>query len=229
MRVLRTAGWVLLAALAAAPPPARAQELHNETGVSQKDLVIHGERVRVVQHLGGSLCVVCGEQIHVHEPVYLINGQRVPLHGPGSACDIAFRKDPAKFLVALQPRGAFLGGEPSQVSFGWFVFGSYVLLGLLFGGLCGQAALHRGLAPMRWYLAGFFLNVFAYGAVLLTKHKAMNAPAGIPAGLGKIAATYAPAKCACGAENHPSAGKCSSCGKALTPTVASEVSRVAHG
>ncbi len=229
MRFLQTAGWVLLAALAATPQCVAAQEQHNQAALSQKDLVINGERVRVIQHVGGSLCVVCGEPIHAHEPVYLINGQRVPLHGPGSACDAVFRKDPAKFLAALQPRGAFLGGEPSQVSFGWFVFGSYVLLGLVFAGLCGQAALNRGLAPMPWYLGGFFFNVFAYVAVLLKRGEAMNAPAGVPGGLGKIAATYAPTKCVCGAENHPSASQCSTCGRALTPTVSSEVSRVAQG
>ncbi len=225
MRLLPAAMVLLgLTLLAFAPQPVCAQQALPETSW-EADLVINGQRVRVVQHAGGSACVVCGREVHTHDPVYVIAGQRVAVHGPGSPCDAAFRASPAKFLAALQPRGAFLGGQPGQISFGWFLFGTYVLLGLIFAGLCGQVALNRGHAPLRWFLAGLFFNAFAYAALLLKKRVTVNAPAGVPGGLGKIAATYAPVRCACGAENHPSASQCSACGTVLRPSVSSEVAR----
>jgi len=218
---------LLLGVSALAAGPARAQEHHPEGVASEQVLVINGQPVRVVQHVGGLVCVVCGKEIHAHEPVYLIGGQRVPVHGPGSECDAAFRANPEKFLAALQPRGAFLGGEPSQVSLGWFLFGCYVLVGLVFAGLCGQVALHRGHPQSQWFLAGFFLNVFAYVALRLQAKGVVIAPAGVPGGLGKIAATYSPVRCVCGAENHPAARQCSTCGRELQPTVDSEMARIA--
>jgi len=208
-------------ALASALP----QEHPTTAIASEAELVIDGQRVRVIQHVGGALCVVCGEEIHAHDSMYQVGGQRVPVHAPGSACNAAFRADPQKFLAALQPRGAFLGGAPSQVSFGWFLFGCYVLLGLVFAGLCGQAALHRGHPQTPWFLAGFFFNVLAFLALLVRPRRAVDAPAGVPGGLGKIAATYSPVACACGAANHPSARQCSSCGAELRPAFASEVER----
>lgn len=194
--------------------------------VSKQDLVIHGEKVRVVQHEGGAVCVVCRKEIHAQDPIYLIGGQRVAVHGPGSPCDVAFRSDPEKFLATLQPRGAFLGGKPSeQAGIGWFLFGAYVLTGLIFAGLCGQLALEHGHPTLGWYLAGFFLNVVAYGVLRAKRAGAVQAPAGVPGGLGKISATYDPVLCTCGAENHPSARQCSTCGRELKPQVNSEVAR----
>ena len=101
---------------------------------SEQQMVVNGEPVRVIQHQGGALCVVCRNAVHAHDRMYLIHGQRVAVHGPGSACDAAFRADPEKFLANLQPRGAFLGGAPDQkASMWWFYGGLYVLVGLVLG------------------------------------------------------------------------------------------------
>jgi hypothetical protein len=194
--------------------------------VKEQELVINGEPVRMIQHQGGALCVVCGNAIHAHDRMYLIHGQRVAVHGLGSPCDIAFRKNAEKFLAALQPHGAFLGGEPARnISLGWFYAGMYVLAGLIFAGLCGQRALERGHPQLQWFLAGLFLNVMAYALLRMKAPQQVVAPAGVPAGLAKIASTYDPVTCVCGAENHPAAKQCSTCGRELKPQVVSEVER----
>ena len=61
------------------------------------------------------MCVVCGRPIGTGDVVYLVNGQRVPIHI--SDCYAQFRKNPQAYLAALQPHGAFLGagGEAHRV------------------------------------------------------------------------------------------------------------------
>lgn len=214
--------WCVPALAQMRPTPEMPPEI-----VAEQELLVQGEHVRIIQHQGGALCVVCGKAVHAHDRMYLIRGQRVAVHEPGSPCDTAFREDPRRFLAALQPRGAFLGGAPAQgAGFAWFYLGIYVLVGLVFAALCGQLALERGHPQLQWYLAGFFLSLLAYGALRARPARALLAPAGVPAGLGKISSTYAPSHCACGAENHPSAKQCSTCGAELQPQVVSEVARV---
>lgn len=217
---------VLLALCPCASVQAQPEYMPPEI-VHEQVLVIQGQRVRVLQHEGGALCIVCANAVHAQDRMYLIHGQRVAVHRPGSPCDAVFREDAGKFLAALQPRGAFLGGEPAQnVSLGWFFAGIYVLIGLVFAGLCGQLALERGHPQMAWFLGGLFFNVIAYATLRMKAPRPVTAPAGVPAGLGKIAATYDPVDCACGAENHPAAQQCSTCGRALQPQVISEVARL---
>jgi hypothetical protein len=181
----------------------------------------------MVEPRKGESCVVCGKAIGVTDRVYEVEGQRVPVHV--GACDNAFRRSPGYFLARLKPRGAFLGAEPNlgpNISWGWFAFGIYVLLGLLFGALCSYRAVDHALKPLPWFLAGFFLNILGFLALMTRSAGTSNVP-GSPPGLVKVPTTYSPRSCPrCGAMNHPSATSCAECGKEIEPLVTSEVSRV---
>jgi len=174
----------------------------------------------------GEICLVCNEPLHPGDVVYLVQGQRVPIHL--GACDSSLRARMQHYLAQLKPRGAFLGAgrEQPALSNAWLFFGLYVLLGLIFAALCAHYALHTGQNPVLWFGIGLILTAFGYLLLLTRPKREVHAPAGIPPGLRKIATTYVPQPCpGCGTTNHPSAPRCSGCGAALEPTKASEVSR----
>ncbi len=191
------------------------------------ELVVDGKVIgRRVLARAGDFCIIDKEDLHPGDAVYLVNGQRVALHWPD--CYRVLQANPQEHLAPLQPRGAFLFalGERSPLAGGWFLFGTYILLGLAFAALCAHQALHRGRNPVAWFGAGLLFNAFAYAVLILRPAQPVAAPAGIPSGLGKIAATFAPSPCPkCGYENHPSAKRCSGCGAALSPRIESEVTR----
>ena len=182
----------------------------------------------VVEPRAGETCIVCDKTVGATDRVYEVEGQRVPVHA--GACDNAFRRNPGHFLARLKPRGAFLGAEPNigpNFSLGWFAFGIYVLLGLVFGAFCAYRAVNHSLKPLPWFLAGFFLNFLGFLA-LVTRPAGDSsmAPAGLPPGLVKVPTTYSPRVCPrCGAMNHPSATSCVGCGNEIEPLVTSEVTR----
>jgi hypothetical protein len=100
--------------------------------------------------------------------------------------------------------------------------GLYVLFGLVFAALCAHRALDAGQPVARWFLAGLFLNLFAYLALRVrsSDQESSNRYAGVV----KIPATVEPVLCsACDGLNHPSAAKCSKCGEQLQPLMNSEV------
>jgi hypothetical protein len=181
----------------------------------------------VVEPRAGETCVVCDKAIGATDRVYEVEGQRAPVHV--GACDKAFRRNPGHFLARLKPRGAFLGAEPNpgpNISWGWFAFGIYVFLGLVFGAFCAYRAVNHALKPWPWFLAGFFLNLFGFLA-LVTRPAGDSSMAGLPPGLVKVPTTYSPRACPrCGAMNHPSATSCAECGNKIDPLVTSEVTRV---
>ena len=185
----------------------------------------------VVEPRAGETCIVCEKAVGATDQVYEVEGQRVPVHA--GACDDALRRAPEHYLARLKPRGAFLGAEPNpgpNISLGWFAFGTYILLGLVFGAICAYHAVNHALRPWTWFLAGFFLNVFGFLA-LVTRPAgdSSRAPAGLPPGLVKVPTTYSPRVCPrCGEMNHPSATCCVRCGNKIEPLVTSEVARVAR-
>ena len=185
-------------------------------------------RCTVVKPRAGETCIVCDKAVAATDRVYEVEGQRVPVHM--GACDNAFRRAPGHFLARLKPRGAFLGAEPNlgpNISVGWFAFGIYVLLGLVFGAFCAYRAVNHALRPWPWFLAGFFLNVFAFLA-LVTRPAGDSSMAGLPPGFVKVPTTYSPRVCPrCGEMNHPSATSCVGCGNKIEPLVTSEVARAA--
>jgi hypothetical protein len=172
------------------------------------------------------ICIVCKRPIGAEGVVYLVNGQRVPLHVP--SCYEKFLNNSRSFLALLQPHGAFLGagGEGQNLSWGWFLAGLYVLLGLVFGALCAHRALYAGRSPGVWFSLGFALNALGYLWLLTRPKLALQAPGGLPEGLGKMPVTFAPQRCpGCGRLNHPAADRCADCGEKLQPAISSEVGK----
>lgn len=199
----------------------------NTTPQPPKELIVDGKVVgRLVPAKPAEICLVCNEPLHSGDVVYLVYGQRVPIHL--GACDSALRAQPQHWLAQLRPRGAFLGAEADQraLSAAWFFVGSYVLLGLIFAALCAHQALHAGRSAYGWFAVGLVLNALGYLILLTRPKREVLAPAGVPRGLAKIASTYSPQPCPmCGAENHPAASECIACGAKLTPAIDSEVKR----
>lgn len=189
------------------------------------ELVVDGKVAgKAVEPRSGEICLVCNLPIGDGDVAYLVHGQRVAVHR--EVCNAKLLEHSEAVLAQLRPRGAFLGAEVAQpgLASSWFLFGLYVLTGLIFGALCAHYALHAGLSPMAWFSGGLAFNVFGFVALLTRPRRAIAAPGGVPSGLGKIAATHAPASCLkCGAAFHPSAARCPDCGAELSPNIVSEV------
>ena len=146
----------------------------------------------------------------------------------GVACLLALA---ASAAFAMQqppePRGAFLGAaESTGMSSVWFWVGVYVVAGLVFGALAACRALQTGNRALAWFGIGFLFTLPGYLYLLTRPKREMAAPAGVPRGMRKIAATSAPEPCpGCGATNHPAAKRCIGCGGKLTPHMESEAQR----
>lgn len=190
-----------------------------------EELLTNGSVKRVLPK-PDEVCVVCDKRVKSSDLVYLVDGQRVPVHV--GDCDAALRARPQKWLARLRPRGgAFLGTDgPLGLTSAWLYAGLYVLVGLIFAALCAQHALRAGYSPLTGFLLGLAFNILGYFFVLARPKREVKAPAGVPAGLHKIPTTYQPQPCsACGGENHPSATRCLSCGSPLAPQIRSEVGK----
>jgi hypothetical protein len=216
--------WPFPGAAQSAPPLAQAQ---SSAPQSAPEEIRSGGKVvgHRVSPRKGDICAQCYHAVGENDVVYLINGQRVALHSREMEPDLSGQL--LRLVAQLQPRGAFLGaGKEAALSTFWFYFGLYVLTGLVFGALAAHRALHKGYSAAAWFGAGFLLNVVGFMLLLARPSRTVAAPAGVPAGLHKIPSTYEPQICACGAENHPSATACSTCGAKLEPRVVSEAQRV---
>ncbi|MGH7454512.1 MAG: hypothetical protein ACRENG_24375, partial [bacterium] len=178
----------------------------------------------------GDYCTVGNVPLDTLQDVALIvRGRRVPLHH--TMVD-SFMRTQEKYFSQKQPKSALFQEELSVpagvalggISSGWFLFGLYVLVALVFGGMSGYTAVSKGLKPIPHFFAGFFLSAFGYLYVLTRPAVAKKGE--IPAGLVKVPATNAPVPCpSCGYTNHPSAAKCAGCGSKLQPMMESEVAR----
>lgn len=204
--------------------PARGS---NSTGAPQELVVADKVVGRRIEAKLGEICLVCNQPIRAGDATYLVKGQRVPIHL--GECDRQLRADPQNILPRLRPRGAFLGAGHDELALSnlWFFAGLYVVLGMIFAALCAHRALHAGHSPVAWFGVGLALHAFGYLLLLTRPKREIDAPAGVPPGLCKIAATHPPQPCpGCGAANHPSAGECIGCGQKLQPAIESEVKRV---
>lgn len=217
-----------LAALLLATMCALAASAQTAPAQAPDELVMDGEVIgRRVPPKPGDICLVCNQPVDENDAVYLVDGQRVPLHYDQHQDTI--REQLRSFLAQLTPRGAFLGAveRHAGLSPAWFLGGLYVLIGLIFGGLAAHRALHYGYRPLLWFVVGLAFSAPGYFYLRTRPKREVFAPAGVPEGLRKIASTYEPACCpACGKENHPSAERCLGCGAALSPQGVSEVARL---
>jgi hypothetical protein len=186
---------------------------------------------RTVRPKPGDYCTVGNVPLDTSKDVALIvRGRRVPLHH--TMVD-SFMHTQEKYFSQKQPKSALFQEELSApagmtlggISAGWFLFGLYVLVALVFGGMSGYTAISKGLEPIPHFFIGFFLSVFGYLYVLTRPTVAKKDD--IPAGLVKVPTTNSPIPCAtCGYNNHPSAKQCAGCGGKLQPLMESEVARV---
>jgi hypothetical protein len=201
------------------PPPV------DEIGGDQ--LILDGEVIGVrVPPEPGDICMLCNNPLEDQDLVYLVEGQRLPLHEHEKAD--ATTPQLRMFLTRLKPYGSFWGAVQRHlpVSGGWFYLGLYILIGLFFAALSAHRALHFGLNPALWFGLGLVFSVLGYIVLRTRPPQEIFAPAGVPSGLTKISSTYDPVHCpGCEAENHPSAARCGSCGKSLMPSITSEVAR----
>ena len=179
----------------------------------------------------GERCLVCNGVLDTSSGfVLLVRGRRVPLD-PIHLGD--FMKNQDGYFARLQPRGALFaetfdaaeGTVHGGVSWGWFAFGAYVLVAIVFAGLSGYVAVGKGLKPVPSFFMGLAFS--AIGFVRVLRRQPVAPRGSIPAGLVKVPTTSAPIECGkCGAGNHPSARRCAKCGTSLTPQMESEVARV---
>ena len=214
---------------AASSPQAEASSPQTADRSAQlpKELVLNDTTVgKRVPPKPGDICVVCNHPVEGGDVVFLVRGQRMPVHFKEWDANLPAQLE--RLLAQLEPRGAFIGAGPNQPALSevWFFAGFYILLGLVFAALCAHRALHMGHSPVAWFGIGLVLNAFGYVLLLTRPRREVLAPAGVPGGLRKIAATYAPEPCAgCGTLNHPSASACIGCGGKLEPKSVSEVVR----
>jgi len=178
----------------------------------------------------GERCSICDVPLTDQDVALLVRGRRVPLNH--TMVD-SFLTNEEKFFAAKQPRGALFSEEMTEqpgvslggISTGWFLFGSYILIALIFSGLSGYAAVSKGLPPIRYFFIGFVFIVLGY--LYVVTRPALAKKGEIPEGLVKVPTTSAPMACPkCGYGNHPSAKVCSECGNKLQPKLQSEVARV---
>lgn len=176
----------------------------------------------------GERCIICNVPLSEGDVALMVRGRRVPLK---NAMVDSFMNNQEKYFAELQPKSALfqenmaaMGTAQGGISGGWFLFGSYILIALIFSGLSGSAAISKGLPPIQHYFIGFFFSVFGYIYVLT--RPALTSKGEIPEGFVKVPTTHAPVLCKkCGNTNHPSAEKCSSCGDQLEPQMQSEVEK----
>jgi len=182
-----------------------------------------------VSYNPGEICIVSGKHLVAGDVALIVRGRRVPLCF--SKVD-TFLKYQDKYFAALQPKGALFQEELSApkgaalggVTSGWFLFGLYVLVALVFAGMSGYTAVSKGLPPIPNFFIGFFLSALGYLYVLT--RPAIAKKGEIPGGLVKVPVTHTPVPCAaCGYQNHPSAKQCVGCGGKLAPMLQSEVAR----
>jgi hypothetical protein len=224
-----SAGAVVLflaALLTAAPDAALQVPPAAEKPAAPQELTVDGRVVgRRTQTRAGEICKLCNNPVTADDPTYMVGGHRMAVHSEEVTAGLGAQL--LRLASQLRPRGAFLGASPEQAGLSpmWFYGGLYVLAGLVFAALSAHRALHTGHHPLAWFLLGLAFSVAAYAALRALPRREVRAPAGVPRGLRKIAATYEPQLCACGAQNHPSATECTMCGAKLEAKTVSEVTR----
>ena len=147
---------------------------------------------------------------------------------PGD-CLAHWQANPQAYFTDVQARGA-LFDEESRGTFagwGWFLFGTYALVGIVSGALTASAAVTRGHSPIGWFFGGLIFNVAAWIVLHARAPGDLSGlPAGPPVGWGKVPTTRAPVACpGCGAANPPASSRCAGCSAGLPPVSTPEPPR----
>lgn len=173
----------------------------------------------------GEVCLTCNHTISENGVALMIRGRRIALHNEHTA---SFAADSTRLLARLQPRGALFQERAydattmNEGGLGWFLFGMYVLVALLFAGMSGYTAVTKGLNPVSHFFIGLMFSALGY-LYVLTRRRAPQSES-VPSGFVKVHATREPVPCGkCGYTNHPAAKKCLGCSAELQPMIASEV------
>lgn len=178
----------------------------------------------------GEKCTICGMPLSEDDVALIVRGRRVPL---AATMVDSFMTAPERYFAGMQPKGALFqeelgapaGAVLGGISNGWFAFGTYVLIGLIFGGLSGYLAVSKGLTPIPHFFIGFALSVV--GLLYVLVRRPLVKAGEVPAGLVKVPTTRTPQGCPhCGYTNHPAAQQCLQCNASLAPTVDSEVAHI---
>ena len=104
----------------------------------------------------GDHCTVSGKPLGPGDVCLLVDGRRVPLKK--EAVDI-FLNNQEKYFSKLQPKSALFTesmGNSKSLSINWFIFGIYILVGLIFAALTSHTAVGKGLKPIPWFFTGLF-------------------------------------------------------------------------
>ena len=172
----------------------------------------------------GEVCLVSGQPLSQEDVVYLVRGRRVPLKREYLA---AFVADSSRYLALSKPKSALFHEHAAQargIDLGWFLFGLYVLVALIFSGLSGYTAVSKGLNPIPHFFIGLIFSALGYLYVLARSRATQSSE--VPRGLVKVRTTHEPVACGqCSYTNHPAAKVCLGCGAKLQPIVASEVEK----
>jgi hypothetical protein len=177
----------------------------------------------------GERCTVGGDSLTEQDVALIVRGRRVPLHRLAVQ---EFLDHQEKYFAKFEPKSALFQEDMSPrsgtalggITYGWFLFGIYVLVGLVFSGLSAYVAITKGLNSRLHFSIGFILGPIGFLYVVTRPKAALHE---IPGGLVKVPSTSTPVPCpACGAMNHPTARLCIECRSTLHPVGESEVERV---
>src|SRR5262249_55030019 len=131
--------------LALQSPRAQVQEGSSDGTPTQRSYegAFDGESIGPrVRPKPGEICIVCNNPVGPDDSVYLVQGQRVPMHAGREESE--FFLHPRRYLMRLKPvGGALLGADSNQPGMAnragnerpgvyrmWIYGGLYVLLGL---------------------------------------------------------------------------------------------------
>ncbi|MGD8396575.1 MAG: hypothetical protein PVF43_13990 [Candidatus Eiseniibacteriota bacterium] len=222
--------WAIPAALAQsggtveAPDDAAASAARPSTAPEPSAPVATTDSTRLTPTITGARCLVCGQPIGADDITLFYRGRHISMHE--GHCRELWSEDCVKYFRPLEARGALFQERATgiRLTSAWFFIGGYIVIGLVFGAICGFAAIGRGLPPLRWFLFGLLANVIGLVALLVRGRGDVSAlPQGVPTGMRKVATTRAPVPCPhCGACNHPAADRCAACGEALEPGAVAE-------
>ena len=169
-------------------------------------------------------CPVDGDIVENRDYSVMWQGRRYYMES--DACVQMFMAEPEKYARRIEPRAALYStprvDRPSYSP--WVLYISlFVVAGLVSGAVTSYVAVQKGLGGRNWFLLGLLLNGVAVVMVFFCRGREMLFQT---RGLCKTPQTHAPVVCQhCSKANHPSAVRCSGCGKDLDPKVQSDVER----